>query len=206
MEMEKEEVSHVCTYSCINTLHRSDRSFHLGGGKDAKKGGREKWCARVAYKNAYEGLLWILHFLRGGGQHSNEAIDRSIYTYSSVCLGDGEVAVEDAAGQPSEREKGRSFKGSWNETFSNSQGSVRKEHQTLGQWPFQRNRVALPLISGAGRNTRVLLRGTTASLKEGFQTIRATFMCDGDHLSAASTLILKDLPRWRPDCRAARKL
>lgn len=48
-------------------------------------------------------------------------------------------------------------------------------------WPFSRNRVALPLISGAGRNTRVLLRGTTASLKEGFQTIRATFMC-GDHL------------------------
>lgn len=53
--------------------------------------------------------------------------------------------------------------------------------------------MALPLISGAGRNTRVLLRGTTASLKEGFQTIQATFMCGGDHLSTASTLILKDL-------------
>lgn len=34
-------------------------------------------------------------------------MDRWIDTCGSGRLGDGEVAVEDAAGQPSEREKGR---------------------------------------------------------------------------------------------------
>lgn len=36
--------SHVCTYSCINTLHRSDTSFHLRGGETQKKGERKMMC------------------------------------------------------------------------------------------------------------------------------------------------------------------
>lgn len=136
-------------------------------------------------------------YIRHGKRSTFKWADRSIDT--AEVSGIWAEVVEDAAGQPSELSEGRRggtkvFKGSWNETFSNSQGSVRsKGTSNPRQWPFQRNRVALPLISGAGRNTRVLLRGTTASLKEGFQTIQATFMCGGDHLSTASTLILKDL-------------
>lgn len=159
---------------------------------------REKWCARVPYKNAYEGYFeFYISFVEAVNIQMRRSMDRWIDTCGSGCL--GEVAVEDAAGQPSEREKGRKvFQGVVKWDVLEFARVRSKGTSNPRQWPFQRNRVALPLISGAGRNTRVLLRGTTASLKEGFQTIRATFMCDGDHLSAASTLILKDLPRWRP--------